>query len=324
MEQARALWHISKDQSEIRSASFSNSDGDQNCKIKALYSLISTGTERLVAKGEVPPAIESQMQVPFMEGNFPFPIKYGYSLVAEVISPNHALTGKTVHLLHPHQTESAVPTTALFVVPDSVPAKRATLASNLETALNAVWDAQVSIGDRVLIVGFGIIGALLAMTLKKIAAVEITIQEIDPKRIRLAEKLGFRVNAPQETSTSFDCAFHTTASASGLQLCIDKVGFEGKVIELSWYGNKSASIQLGGDFHSLRKQIISSQVSQLPADRRGRWDYLRRKQVVFELLKDAQFDELLTATVSFNELPQFFTKLRHNPPQELVWTVAYQ
>ena len=263
------------------------------------------------------------MKVPHMGGNFPFPVKYGYSLVGKVISPNHLLDGKLVHVMHPHQDFCFVQESDLFVIPDDVPAKRATLASNLETALNGIWDAQVNIGDRILIVGFGIIGSLVARLLSLMPAVEFQIIEIDQVRLKFAETFGFNVSDQLDGNSDYDIAFHTSATSEGLQTCINAIGQEGKVVELSWFGNKSVALNLGSSFHRQRKQIISSQVSNLPAHQKARWNLTRRKKVVFELLAKAQFDEHITHFLKFVDTPTFFADLRADNAKGLAYCIEY-
>lgn len=317
--QAKALWHLSTHQSIIQQATI---DVDAPIRLKSLYSLISTGTERLVAKGQVPMDMKSAMQVPFMEGDFDFPIKYGYSLVATIISEGEWY-GQLVHLLHPHQDYLQVNASAISLIPENIPAKRATLASNMETALNAIWDSQVSIGDEVLVVGFGMIGGLVARLLSLLPAVNVTVAETNPYRMQLAKEMGFMIE--NEPTSSFDYSFHTTGTSKGLQLSIDKVGLASKVIELSWYGNKSVQLQLGHDFHSLRKQIISSQVGQIPTNKSHRWDYDRRKATVFELLKNPIFDAHISHEIPFAQSPLFFDGLRKGEVQSkgLGWVIVY-
>ena len=274
---AKTLWHTSSTQSEIRTLNIFPSEGN-TCLVKAAFSMISTGTERTVALANVPQVLYGQMKVPYLEGDFSLPIKYGYSIVGEVISRDHALYGQAVHLMHPHQSLMWVNENTLSPIPEGIPMRRATLVSNLETALTAVWDAGLSVGDKVMVCGFGMIGALLAMIIKQIPAVALYIDEPNPERQALARSLGLQI---LEDETQFDMAFHTSGTSSGLQACIDKILATGKVIELSWYGDRSSKVYLGGDFHSGRKQIIASQVSNIPADRIYRWTYARRKEIVF-------------------------------------------
>lgn len=313
----QALWHLNDKESAIRPAT----SGTEGVWVKALFSMISTGTERLVATRGVPPTLYQQMEVPFMEGEFGLPIKYGYSMVGQVAAPGHALDQQIVHLLHPHQDEMRVPTASLTVVPDSVPPQRAILASNMETALNAVWDSGVSVGDKVLLMGFGNVGSLLARMLQGIPGLELTVWDLHPERQALARQLGFHIDAPEK---GYDLAFNTTGHEEALQQCIQTIGYEGKVVELSWYGTGSIALHLGTTFHIDRKQLISSQVSRIPTDRLHRWDYARRKQAVFRLLADPAYDEHLTDWISFGALPDWFHRLRTERQMGgLVYGVSY-
>ncbi len=319
---AKAIWHISNKKSAIRTA-HTQADTPQLIKIESEYSLVSTGTERLVAQGRVPLDQYTKMQVPYMEGDFSFPLKYGYSLVGRINTPLHKWHGRLAHLLHPHQDYCWVGEEDISLVPEGIPASRATLASNLETALNAVWDANIMIGDKVLRVGFGLIGALTARLVSMLPATKVIIIEKDDFRRDLARNMGFVSYRGDEPKATYDVAFHTTATSDGLQTAIAAVGKEGKVIELSWYGNQKINIQLGESFHIDRKQIISSQVSNLPANKLARWDYKRRKKTVFDLLKNPIFDEHITHTIAFEDTPKFFERLRHQTPQGLGWCIKY-
>ena len=316
-----SLWHQSAKKSEICSTELSE-DQTKGILLKAKYSLISLGTERLIANGFVPEELYLDMAVPFMDGDFSFPVKYGYSLLAEVIEKHHPMQGALVHLLHPHQDYLRVPENVLFEIPKEVPPKRATLASNLETALNAIWDSGVNIGDRVLIVGFGMIGSLIAQILADMPGVNLTILEIDKDRIALGKKMNFPIG-DKISDSNFDIAFHTSGSTQALQQCIDGVGKEGKIIELSWYGKRKVELSLGGTFHSQRKQIISSQVSQLPANRLARWNYHRRKQLVFELLKNPKFDQHISLEIPFLDAPKFFDEIRRGGVKDIGVCIKY-
>ncbi|MGB3588790.1 MAG: zinc-binding alcohol dehydrogenase [Tunicatimonas sp.] len=320
MTNPSALWHTSAQKSLIRTQpSLPLTDGQ--CRIEAVYSLISSGTETLVASGQVPLELHRSMRVPYMEGDFSFPVKYGYSLVGKVIEGNKSILDKHVHLLHPHQSECVVNETDVTVIPNEVPPQRAVLASNLETALNAIWDSGLSTGDRILVVGMGLVGSLVAHLARQFPATQVRVAEADSVRQTLAKNLGFQLH--DSSDVPFDVAFHTSGSSAGLQTGIDGVGNGGKIVELSWYGTRSAKVKLGGSFHQQRKQIISSQVSQIPPHQQARWDYRRRKQTVLELLKNDRWDEFLTATVNFADSPQLFDKLRQGDRSQLSWTIRY-
>ncbi len=293
------------------------------CVVEALWSAISPGTERLVASGQVPTLLHDEMRCPHMDGDFSFPVKYGYSLVGEVRQGPAELVGRRVHVLHPHQSHCVVPVSDVFEVSEEIPSARATLASNVETAVTALWDAHVMVGDRALVVGFGIIGSLVARLLSQICGVSVVVAEVSPERLALARQMGFNAIEPQDLTTGFDVAFHASASSGGLQTCIDMVGFEGRVVELSWYGARPAEVRLGTSFHSQRKSIVSSQVSHISPHQRGRWDYRRRKHLVFNLLKDEAFDAHITEVVAFDQLPGWFEGHLANPGPGLAFAVRY-
>lgn len=316
---ATALWHQSTKQSILKKEQLL-SPSDKEVVLLASYTLISNGTEKLVAKGLIPQSLSTQMRVPFMGGDFSLPIKYGYSMVGQIEGKAGA-DFPYYHVMHPHQDRMVIPHTSLYQIPKTVPPKRAVLASNLETAVTAIWDGEVSIGDRVLVVGFGLIGSLVARLLSLLPAVQVFIAEQNDYRQQVAKQMGFNKMGEEQ---GFDIAFNTSANATGLQTCIDRVGKEGMVVELSWFGSQPSSIQLGGSFHYDRKQIISSQVSQIPTEKSNRWDYLRRKQVVFELLQYSFFDQHLTHEIPFAKSPLFFKDLRENVLENgLSWVITY-
>ena len=317
----KALWHDDKNTSSLKEVILGKTPSGK-LHIQSLYSFVSIGTERTIARGLIPKELGNEMNVPYMEGSLKLPVKYGYSLVGKVMDKQHPLSGRTVHLLHPHQSECLVKATDVFPLPDGIPPPRATLASNMETAVNALWDAELNIGDRILIVGFGLIGALISQLATLFPGVTVHILEKDEKRGNLAQKMGFY--QPEEIiPASYDVAFNTSGHESGLQQCIDAVGLEGKIIEMSWYGNKSVNLRLGYDFHWMRKKIISSQVSIIPGSRQHRWDYRRRKELVFELLKNPIFDTFITRIVPFGESPAFFDELRHHQIEDLGVVFSY-
>lgn len=317
---ALSLWHDSPTISSLKSELL-NLPADGQLVIKSLYSLISSGTERLVATGMVPSDSFEKMSVPYMKGSFSFPVKYGYSLVGQVVNEGK-YKGEFVHLLHPHQEECLVSAEDIYIFSKAIPPKRATLASNLETALNAVWDSKVSMGDKVLVAGFGMIGGLVARLLSFIPAVEVVILEVDEHRIQLGKKMGFEVVDRVQTK-DFDISFNTTANETALQHCIESVGKEGVIVELSWYGEKKVTLDLGASFHHDRKKIMSSQVSSLPQDRLSRWDFKRRKDIVFDLLKNDIFDHHITDEITLMEAPDFFSTLRNNKFKGLACTIKY-
>lgn len=308
MTAARALWHEAVGQSALRDQPLEGPAAPDSCLVEAELSAVSPGTERLVASGGVPAELFEVMRCPHMGGGFPFPVKYGYSLVGRVVGGPEAWIGRRVHALHPHQSRFWLPADELLPLPPDLPSARATLAANTETALNALWDAEVAAGERALVVGFGTVGSLVARLLSMIAGVAVAVAEPDPGRRALARAMGF---ASSEGEGDFDVAFHASASGPGLQAAIDGVGDGGRVVELSWYGSRPVELCLGGRFHSGRKRIVGSQVGALPPRMAARFDRTRRRQVALSLLRDPAFDEHITDRVDFAALPDYF----HAPPE---------
>ncbi|MBN4081256.1 zinc-binding alcohol dehydrogenase [Caldithrix abyssi] len=318
----KAFWILGKGKSAIKKEILPDLKTGW-CELETIFSSISPGTEQLIYNDYVPKNIYEDMACHYMGGMFPYPVKYGYSLVGKVVNGPENLMGKLVHILHPHQDCCRVRLEDTYLLPENLPAKRAILASNLESAVTAIWDSQVSIGDRVLVVGFGIIGSLVARLLSFIADVQVEIADVNPKKIELAKQMGFKACFPDEASKDFDLAFHSSGKGEGLRTAIEKVGYEGKIIELSWYGSHRISIDLGETFHSQRKSIISSQVSHIPSNHLPRWNILRRKQTVFSLLLKSEFDRHITHTVMFEELPSIFLQLNTLSSEGLAFRVKY-
>jgi len=307
-----ALWHIDSKTSELRTE---NIHPIQHQIFKSKYSMISTGTERMVASGLVDDAFQGKMKVPHQMGSFNLPIKYGYSLIVEDDN------GKFGHLMHPHQDQVDVNKSDVFWIDNEIPAHRFALISNIETIVNAIWDSNPSKTDKIAICGFGNIGSLLANTLRTRHEINSTIIEKDSWRISKAKELGWNIH---EDDQNYDIIYHTTATESGLQFCIDHLDFEGKVIELSWYGNKKVNINLGRDFHYNRLKIISSQVSHIPGHLQQTYTYGSRKKLALDILQDNSFDDLITHRIPFSDTPDFFKDLRKGRVGDgLIYLIEY-
>ncbi|MCF8236669.1 MAG: zinc-binding alcohol dehydrogenase [Saprospiraceae bacterium] len=310
---ARALWHIDPTHSLLRQQTL-NKLGSGDCLVQTRYSMVSIGTERLVSRGGVSPAAYGPMKVPYMQGEFSFPLTYGYSLTGEVVDGPQEWLGERVHAMHPHQDRCVIHSRDLTVIPDNIPLDRAILASNMETAVNGVWDGQPMMGHRILVIGYGLIGALIAYLLKPIPGVILHIHEIQPVRQDLASRHGHDVLAGEaDLAESYDLIFHTSASAEGLQFAIDHAGMEGRIVEMSWYGDQKVSLEMGASFHYKRNQIFSSQVSHLAIPARPQFDHQRRKDLVFQLLADENLQSYLGECIPFDKSPSFFDDLRKQP-----------
>ncbi len=299
MTDATAFWIEAAGQGTLRSETLSPPGADQ-ALITTLASGISRGTEALVFAGKVPPSQFDTMRAPLMGGAFPFPVKYGYSAVG------HDPTGQRVLVLHPHQDRFLAPIAMCVPVPDAVPTARAVLAANMETALNIAWDAACLPGERVLVIGAGVVGLLVGSLLARIPGTVVTMVDIDPSRARIAQRLGCEFDSRRLDQ---DLIIHASGSESGLRLALDCAGFESRIIEASWFGDALPALPLGGAFHSKRLRIVASQVGHIAPAMRGRRSHTQRLALALDLLKDAAYDALLEPPTRFVDLPAAMPRL---------------
>jgi threonine dehydrogenase-like Zn-dependent dehydrogenase len=297
---ARAVWYTKPGVVELRAEQLKAPTLDE-ARVRTQFTGISRGTERLILSGAVAPSEWARMRAPLQGGDFPFPVKYGYCATGVVEIGPKELLGKTVFCLHPHQDVFNAPVGMLVPVPDGVPARRATLAANVETALNALWDAGAGPADKIVVVGAGVIGLLVGALAARLPGAEVTIVDVDASRKVIAEALGAKFARPDAAPVECDIAVHTSVTQAGLNTAIGCAGNEGTIIELSWYGEKPVTIDLGGPFHSKRLKLISSQVGQVSPSRRPRWTYRRRLEAALNLLKDDRLDVLVADEIAFND-----------------------
>lgn len=298
---SRALWYVGPRECALNDVTVTPAPGD--VLVRTLFSGISRGTERLVFEGRVPASEHERMKGPNMAGAFPFPVKYGYCAVGVVEAGPASMLGRHVFALHPHQTRFALPPEHLTVLPPGLPPRRAVLAANMETALNALWDAGAGPGDRIAVVGAGVVGLLVASIAAKLPGAEVTLVDVDPSRAAVAAALGCRFSGDGGDAGDCDIVIHTSASAAGLNRAIALAGFEGTIIELSWHGSGETPVALGGSFHSRRLRLVSSQVGHVSDSRRARWSYARRMAKALDLLGDARLDALITDDIPFADAP---------------------
>ncbi|WP_435198364.1 3-hydroxyacyl-CoA dehydrogenase NAD-binding domain-containing protein [Janibacter sp. GS2] len=321
-QDARAFWVVEPGRGEIRSEPLPE-PGPDEVLVRALCSGVSRGTDTLVFRGEVPPDQQTIMRAPFQQGDFPGPVKYGYLGVGVVERGPARLRGRTVFCLHPHQTRYVVPADAVVPVPEDVPPERAVLAGAMETAVNALWDAPPLIGDRVTVVGAGMIGCCVAALLARIPGVEVTLVDVDASRAAVAQALGTPFALPEEAKGGQDLVVHTSTSSAGLQLSLDLLRFEGTVLDLSWYGTRTVDLALGGAYHSGRLRLRSSQVGSVATARRGVRSPAERRALALELLRDPGFDVLLTGRSPFADLPRVMAGLADGRIPALCHIVTY-
>jgi NADPH:quinone reductase-like Zn-dependent oxidoreductase len=319
---AHAFWLREPGCGEIRPVTLPEPGRDE-IVVRTLCSGVSRGTETLVFRGGVPPSQYATMRAPFQEGEFPAPVKYGYLNVGAVEEGPAELRGRTVFCLYPHQTAYVVPAASVTVVPEGVPPSRAVLAGTVETAVNALWDARPLLGDRITVVGAGMVGCCVARLLSQFPAVQVTLVDVDAGRADVAAALGVRFARPADAADGRDLVVHASATSAGLQRSLELLAPEGTVIDLSWYGDTEVRLSLGGVFHSGRLGIRASQVGTISPARRARRTTSDRLALALELLRDPAFDALLTGPSHFSDLPDVMARLAAGSLPALCHTITY-
>jgi threonine dehydrogenase-like Zn-dependent dehydrogenase len=321
-QRARAFWLRAPGQGEIRSVTLPPRNADE-VLVRTLYTGVSRGTETLVFDGRVPPSQHAAMRAPFQDGDFPGPVKYGYLNVGVVEAGPAALTGRTVFCLYPHQTRYVVPAGAVTPVPAAVPPYRAVLAGTVETAVNALWDAAPLLGDRIAVVGGGMVGCCVAALLGRFPAARVQLVDVDPARAAVAARLGVDFATPADAAGGCDLVVHASATSAGLARSLELLADEGTVVELSWYGDRPVSVPLGEAFHSRRLTVRGSQVGAVAPARRGRRGFADRLALALDLLADPAFDALITGECAFDELPEVLPRLAGGELPALCHRVRY-
>lgn len=320
---ARAFWLRAPGEGEIRFAHVPE-PGAGEVLVRTLYSGVSRGTETLVFRGGVPASQVEAMRAPFQEGDFPGPVKYGYLNVGVVEEGPAQLRGRAVFCLYPHQTRYVVPAEAVTPLPDGLPPARAVLAGTVETAVNALWDAAPRVGDRIAVVGAGMVGCSVAAVLAGFPGAEVELVDVDPGRAAVAAALGVRFALPEQATGECDLVVHASATDAGLARSLELLGVEGEVVELSWYGDRRVAVPLGEAFHPRRLAIRSSQVGMVAAARRGRRSLRDRLTLALRLLTDPRYDALITDEVRFDDLPALMPRLAGGEPSALCVRVSYE
>jgi threonine dehydrogenase-like Zn-dependent dehydrogenase len=320
--EARAFWIREPGRGEIRTVQLPE-PGPGEVLVRTLRSGVSRGTEGLVFRGGVPQSQYDVMRAPFQEGDFPGPVKYGYLNVGVVDRGPDELRGRTVFCLFPHQTAYVVPADAVAVVPDDVPPERAVLAGTVETAVNALWDAGPLVGDRITVVGAGMVGCCVARLVGGVPGTQVTLVDVDDTRAPIAASLGVDFALPEDALGGQDLVFHASATSAGLQLSLALLAADGMVVDLSWYGDQPVQLFLGGAFHSGRLGIRASRVGDVAVARRGRRTTAERRALALDLLQDPAFDVLLTGASTFDELPDVMARLSDGRLRALCHTLTY-
>jgi NADPH:quinone reductase-like Zn-dependent oxidoreductase len=319
---AQALWYTARGKAEIRQEAL-QPPRPHEVRVRALFGALSRGTEALVLGGQVPRSEFERMRAPFMAGDFPFPVKYGYATVGEIDGGPAELAGCKVFALYPHQTHFNIPQDAVVPLPAAVAPQRAVLAANMETALNAVWDAAPGPADKITVVGAGAVGTMVAFLCGHFPGADVTLVDTNTARAQLAQRLGISFATPDSAKGNCDVVFHASGTAGGLNVAIALAGEEATVVELSWYGEQPVTASLGGSFHSRRLRLISSQVGKIAPSHRPRWTHGQRLHAALNLLADARLDALLAPAVRFRDLPSHLPALLDPKSNVVAQLISY-
>jgi len=319
---ASAFWLCEPGRGEIRPVQVPR-PGPSEVLVRTLCTGISRGTETLVFRGAVPESEYATMRAPFQEGEFPGPVKYGYLNVGVVEDGPAELRGRRVFCLYPHQTEYVVPLDAVTLVPEGVPHTRAVLAGTVETAVNILWDAQPLVGDRVAVVGAGMVGCSVARLLAGLPGSQVTLVDVDAGRAETAEALGVEFALPSQAIGGCDLVVHASATGAGLQQSLGLLRPDGMVVDASWYGDAEVRLSLGGAFHSRRLAIRASQVGAVAAVRRGHRTSVERLALALDVLRDPAFDALVTGSSPFDKLPDVLRRLSDGSLPALCHLITY-
>lgn len=319
---SQSLWYVGPDRVEMRSEVLGPLP-ENHVQVRSIFSALSRGTESLVYKGLIPESEYTRMAAPFMGGKLPFPVKYGYSNVGRIELGPSELIGQLVFSLMPHQSIFQTELTNVLMIPTQIPVQRAVLAANMETALNAVWDVSPGPGDRIAIIGGGVLGSLVAYLCGHLPGAEVTLVDINPERAVLAKKLGVQFSSPESAPKDCDLVIHCSATAAGLSTAIESAGEEATVLELSWYGANKIDVSLGGAFHSRQLRLQSSQVGHISSAHRPRWSHRRRLAAALSMLSDDRLDHLLTQPIRFESLPSQLPQIFSAQSSQLCCLIQY-
>ena len=319
---ARAFWVRSPGSAGIQSEALAPLAPGE-VQVRTLFSGISRGTESLVYAGSVPQSQYEAMRAPFQSGNFPGPVKYGYISVGVIEEGPADRIGERVFCLYPHQDRYRVPGSAALPLPADLPPGRAVLAANMETAINALWDAAPTVGDRILVIGAGVLGLLAAWLCRQIPGAEVTLIDVNPARGDIARTWGLPFALQADPGAEADLVIHASGNPAGLEQALNAAGREATIVELSWYGNRRVPLPLGEAFHSRRLLLKSSQVGRVPPHRSVRWDFRRRLALALDLLRDERLDRLITGESPFDQIPAVLAKLATEPGDTLCHRIRY-
>lgn len=302
-------WTEAPGQGNWRQVPTPNTESADQLRIRTTASAVSKGTETLVHHGDVPPRIADLMRAPHQLGDFSFPVSYGYLAVGVVDQGPEPWLGTRVFGLLPHHSHHIVTPDDINPIPAGIADHRALLAGAVETGINILWQQPPRYGDRLTIIGAGMIGAATALLASTFPLDRLEVLETNPARRELLTSWGLTALAPEDASDDSDIVLHVSGTEAGLTRALEITGDDGTIVEASWYGEHTPSVPLGADFHARRLRIVASQVGQVAAGQRARRTTRQRMQLALNALHDDRFDDLITGVSPWEALPSTMDEL---------------
>jgi len=311
--------------------------------LRTLVSAISSGTELLLYRGQVPPDMAADLTIPALSGRLVFPCKYGYSLVAEVVEagslPLAGWEGKRVFAFHPHEDYFVAYPEELVPLPSEVAPEDAVFLANMETAVTLALDGHPMIGEKVVVFGQGIVGLLLTSLLARFPLTCLVTLEPLPSRRLTSETVGAqlaldplapealerlrRILQGEGSDWGADLTYEVSGNPAALELALAITGFSGRLVIGSWYGTKRAELNLGGEFHRKRQVLLSSQVSTVAPKLRGRWNKARILQTAWEWVKEIKPSRFITHRFPLDQAGPAYELLDQHPETALQVILTY-
>jgi 2-desacetyl-2-hydroxyethyl bacteriochlorophyllide A dehydrogenase len=337
----RAVYFTAPGEIEIREERLP-SPGAGEVLVQTLCSAVSAGTELLIYRGLAPASLPADASLPSLPGTLAFPVKYGYASVGRILhmgdGVDRALAGARVFAFQPHQTHYVADSSEVIVLPDDMPVERAVFLPSTETAVNLIHDGRPLAGEKVAIFGQGVVGLLTtaliaAMPLARLVTLDRHARRredslafgathaLDPDHPESAARLGLTLADPAPPGA--DLTYELTGDPAVLDRALGATGFDGRVVIGSWYGEKRAALDLGGEFHRSRIRLISSQVSSLAPALRGRWTHARRLGFALSSLNRIKPEGLITHRIPFEDAADLYRLLADRPEQALQGVLTY-
>ena len=323
-----SLYFVGPQKVELREEEI-GAPGVGEVQVRSLVSAISAGTELLIYKGQVPQNLQADTSIATLSGSLAFPLKYGYSIVGEVAALGDGVAaewkGRRVFAFNPHENAFNADVNVLQPLPEGCSVEDAAFLANMETAVSLVQDGRLLIGEKVVVLGQGIVGLLVTALLTKLPVDVYSVDSIEARR-DFSKRFGAKNSFPPDMfnelqdllgTKGVDLVYELSGNPETLNLALDLVGEYGRIVVGSWYGNRSATINLGEKFHRGHIKVISSQVSQIEPALRGRWDKERRFELARRWLQEIKPSQLVSQRFPFTQAADAYKLLAHEPQKAL-------